>query len=92
MVRVTAASVIWWQRWHDAPEMMHNPGLLQKTPHASPLLAQGGSAREETSAKRIVPDAMRSLAAGEPVPVRRPQATRPWQQVLKPLGGYHLLA
>jgi CDP-glucose 4,6-dehydratase len=41
---------------------------------------------------RIVPDAMRSLASGEPIPVRRPGATRPWQHVLEPLGGYLLLA
>ena len=41
---------------------------------------------------RIVPDAMRSLAAGQSIPVRQPQATRPWQHVLEPLGGYLLLA
>ncbi|NER78915.1 MAG: CDP-glucose 4,6-dehydratase [Leptolyngbya sp. SIO1D8] len=41
---------------------------------------------------RIVPDAMRSLAKGEPIPVRNPSATRPWQHVLEPLGGYLLLA
>lgn len=41
---------------------------------------------------RIVPDAMRALAAGESIPVRSPQATRPWQHVLEPLGGYLLLA
>ena len=41
---------------------------------------------------RIVPDAMRALAAGEPIPVRSPRATRPWQHVLEPLGGYLLLA
>ena len=41
---------------------------------------------------RIVPDAMRALAAGQPVPVRNPQATRPWQHVLEPLGGYLCLA
>ena len=41
---------------------------------------------------RIVPDAMRALAAGRPVPVRNPQATRPWQHVLEPLGGYLRLA
>ena len=41
---------------------------------------------------RIVPDAMRSLAAGEPIPLRSPLATRPWQHVLEPLGGYLLLA
>lgn len=40
---------------------------------------------------RIVPDCMRSLTAGRPVPVRNPEATRPWQHVLDPLGGYLLL-
>jgi CDP-glucose 4,6-dehydratase len=35
---------------------------------------------------------MRALAAGERVGVRRPEATRPWQHVLEPLGGYLLLA
>ncbi len=41
---------------------------------------------------RIVPDCMRSLAAGEPVVVRHPRATRPWQHVLEPLSGYLWLA
>ena len=41
---------------------------------------------------RIVPDAMRSLSLGEAIPVRNPRATRPWQHVLEPLGGYMLLA
>ena len=41
---------------------------------------------------RIVPDAMRALQAQQPIPVRNPWATRPWQHVLEPLGGYLLLA
>jgi CDP-glucose 4,6-dehydratase len=41
---------------------------------------------------RIVPDAMRSLIAGRPIAVRNPAATRPWQHVLEPLGGYLQLA
>ena len=40
---------------------------------------------------RIVPDAIRALAAGKPVPVRNPDFTRPWQHVLEPLCGYLLL-
>jgi CDP-glucose 4,6-dehydratase len=40
---------------------------------------------------RIVPDAMRALAAGRPIPVRNPGFTRPWQHVLEPLGAYLLL-
>jgi CDP-glucose 4,6-dehydratase len=37
---------------------------------------------------RIVPDAMRALARGEPIPIRNPNSTRPWQHVLEPLSGY----
>jgi CDP-glucose 4,6-dehydratase len=44
------------------------------------------------SKDRIVPDMVKSLRKGEPVPVRNPRATRPWQHVLEPLGGYLQLA
>jgi len=37
---------------------------------------------------RLVPDCIRALSAGKPVPVRNPAFTRPWQHVLEPLGGY----
>jgi CDP-glucose 4,6-dehydratase len=40
------------------------------------------------SADRIVPDSIRSLVRGEPVAIRNPSATRPWQYVLDPLSGY----
>jgi len=35
---------------------------------------------------------MRPLAAEEPIPLRNPAATRPWQHVLEPLASYLLLA
>jgi CDP-glucose 4,6-dehydratase len=41
---------------------------------------------------RIVPDCVRSLQKNEPIVVRNPGATRPWQHVLDPLHGYLLLA
>lgn len=41
---------------------------------------------------RIVPDAIRALEKNEAIPVRNKVATRPWQHVLEPLGGYLLLA
>ena len=41
---------------------------------------------------RIVPDCIRHLQRGEAIPVRNPTATRPWQHVLEPLGGYLRLA
>ena len=44
------------------------------------------------AAHRIVPDLVRSLLAGEPLPVRNSAAVRPWQHVLEPLGGYLALA
>ena len=37
---------------------------------------------------RIVPDCARAWAAGRPVEIRSPHATRPWQHVLEPLSGY----
>jgi len=41
---------------------------------------------------RILPDAIRSLRRSEPIPVRNPNAIRPWQHVLEPLSGYLQLA
>lgn len=41
---------------------------------------------------RLLPDVRRAVAAGQPVRLRYPSATRPWQFVLDPLGGYLLLA
>jgi CDP-glucose 4,6-dehydratase len=41
---------------------------------------------------RIVPDCIRALRAGQPIPVRNKIATRPWQHVLEPLSGYLSLA
>ena len=41
---------------------------------------------------RIVPDCIRYLQRNEPIPVRNPSATRPWQHVLEPLSGYLRLA
>jgi len=41
---------------------------------------------------RIIPDCIRALSEGEPIVVRNPHATRPWQHVLDPLSGYLLLA
>jgi CDP-glucose 4,6-dehydratase len=41
---------------------------------------------------RLVPDAVRAIAAGKSLEIRYPDATRPWQHVLDPLRGYLLLA
>jgi len=41
---------------------------------------------------RLVPDVIRAFSAGRAVHIRRPDAVRPWQHVLDPLGGYLTLA
>jgi CDP-glucose 4,6-dehydratase len=67
-------------------------------PHQTPQLriasARAGNVigGGDWAADRIVPDAMRALSEARPIGVRNPAATRPWQHVLEPLGGYLLLA
>ena len=65
-----------------------------QTPHLTIATARAGNVigGGDWAHDRIMPDAMRSLSAGEAISVRRPEATRPWQHVLEPLGGYLLLA
>jgi CDP-glucose 4,6-dehydratase len=41
---------------------------------------------------RLIPDMMRGALAGRPIPLRDPEAVRPWQHVLNALSGYLLLA
>ena len=41
---------------------------------------------------RLIPDILRSFDTNEPIRVRNPDATRPWQHVLEPLSGYLTLA
>ena len=76
--------------WRDSfcgPDAHQTPRLSIATARAGNVIGGGDWAED-----RIMPDAMRSLAFGQSIPVRQPQATRPWQHVLEPLGGYLLLA
>jgi CDP-glucose 4,6-dehydratase len=41
---------------------------------------------------RLIPDIVTSFINNKPVEIRNPNAIRPWQYVLEPLGGYLLLA
>ncbi|MEE3063124.1 MAG: CDP-glucose 4,6-dehydratase [Actinomycetota bacterium] len=62
---------------------------------SAPLLAtaRGGNVigGGDWSEDRLIPDLVRSVAVGEPLVIRSPQATRPWQHVLDCLSGYLLL-
>lgn len=40
------------------------------------------------SEDRLIPDLMRAIASGQPLAIRSPEATRPWQHVLECLAGY----
>ena len=44
------------------------------------------------AADRLVPDAVRGFTGGQPLTLRNPSSTRPWQHVLDPLPGYLTLA
>jgi CDP-glucose 4,6-dehydratase len=41
---------------------------------------------------RLVPDILQAFEKNQPVVIRNPNATRPWQHVLEPLSGYLALA
>ncbi|GAB1816246.1 CDP-glucose 4,6-dehydratase [Mycobacterium sp. MUNTM1] len=62
---------------------------------SAPLLAtaRGGNVigGGDWSEDRLIPDLVRSVVAGEPLVIRSPRATRPWQHVLDCLSGYLLL-
>ncbi len=62
-------------------------GVKLASARAGNVLGGGDWAKD-----RIVPDCIRAFSRGEKVELRNPGATRPWQHVLEPLGGYLLLA
>ena len=75
---VTAA----WRRSYLAAR-----GIAVASVRAGNVIGGGDWAQD-----RLVPDCLRAIAAGIPMIVRNPVATRPWQHVLEPLTGYLLLA
>lgn len=46
----------------------------------------------DMSQDRLIPDFLRAFERDEPVVLRNPNATRPWQHVLEPVSGYLRLA
>jgi CDP-glucose 4,6-dehydratase len=62
-------------------------GMPVATGRAGNVIGGGDFAED-----RLVPDVLRAALAAEPVTVRNPAATRPWQHVLEPLSGYLALA
>lgn len=66
---------------------LHETGVALATARAGNVIG-GGDWGED----RLLPDIFRAIAAKEAVRIRHPEAIRPWQHVLEPLGGYLLLA
>jgi len=58
-------------------------GVAVATARAGNVIGGG-----DWSEDRLVPDVWRAVMAGEPLRLRHPQATRPWQHVLEALAGY----
>lgn len=80
---VTAA----YRRSFFAPERMREHRLKLASVRAGNVLGGGDWAPD-----RIAVDAITHLSKGTPIPVRNPEAIRPWQHVLDPLAGYLTLA
>jgi CDP-glucose 4,6-dehydratase len=63
----------------------HSPAIA--TVRAGNVIGGG-----DWSIDRLLPDCLRAADANEPLSLRFPSATRPWQHVLDPLAGYLALA
>lgn len=66
---------------------LSDQGVMLATARAGNVIGGG-----DWSADRLLPDCIEALRRGEPISIRNPRATRPWQHVLEPLSGYLLLA
>lgn len=71
--------------FHPAKHAEH--GVALATARAGNVIGGGDWAKD-----RLVPDALNALKAGQPLVLRHPHATRPWQHVLEPVYGYLALA
>ena len=76
-----------WRHSFCGYKAHQTPYLAIATARAGNVIGGGDWAKD-----RILPDAVRALTSSEPIKVRNPSATRPWQHVLEPLGGYLSLA
>lgn len=64
-----------------------NSGVSLASARAGNVIGGG-----DWSDDRLIPDALKAFDSGNPVIIRNPLATRPWQHVLEPISGYLELA
>lgn len=77
-----AAEVIFHSFYHSFFAKEGQP-VRMATGRAGNVIGGGDWAKD-----RIVVDCMRNWSEGQPVEIRSPRATRPWQHVMEPLSGY----
>ena len=66
---------------------LQSSGIAVATARAGNVIGGG-----DWAADRLVPDILRAFEQNQPLIIRNPHATRPWQHVLEPLSGYLSLA
>jgi len=66
---------------------LHEQGVGLASARAGNVIGGGDWAED-----RLIPDILRAFEKNEPVIIRNPASTRPWQHVLEPLSGYLILA
>jgi CDP-glucose 4,6-dehydratase len=76
-----------YRRSFFPPACLKDHGLKLASARAGNVIGGG-----DWALYRIGTDIVNALNAGQPVPIRNPQAIRPWQHVLEPLSGYLSLA
>ena len=69
------------------PERLDEHGVKLASVRAGNVIGGGDWTQDA-----LIPDMVRALAADEPVAIRFPNASRPWQHVLQALDGYLTLA
>ena len=70
-----------------APEKYSQHGVAIASARAGNVIGGG-----DWSQDRLIPDAIKAFELNQPLVIRNPLATRPWQHVLEPLSGYLVLA
>jgi CDP-glucose 4,6-dehydratase len=75
------AELVFNAYWHS---FLKGTGRLSAATTRAGNVIGGG----DWATDRLIPDCVRALRQGETIEIRNPQATRPWQHVLEPLGGY----
>jgi CDP-glucose 4,6-dehydratase len=76
-----------YRRSFFSPRHLDQHGVALATTRAGNVIGGG-----DWTPDGLVADVMRALRRGARVPIRCPNAVRPWQHVLEPLAGYLMLA